>query len=61
MCAVCAGISVWCSLAGKNTSAARNGRVIFRTVTPQCLLLLHNLTSGVFLWPFIYFRGLVLL
>ena len=46
---------------GKNTGAVRTGRVIFRTFTPQCLLLLCNPTSGVFLWPFIYFRGLVLL
>lgn len=45
----------------KKQSSARAGRVVFRTATPRCSLLLYNLTSGVILWPFIHFRGLVLL
>lgn len=37
------------------------GGVVLGTVTPRCSPLLYSLTSGVILWPFIYFRGLVLL
>ncbi len=61
MCTLRAGICVCRSLTEKNTRAVGTGRAVFGTVTPRCSLLLYKLTSGVILWPFIYFRGLLLL
>ncbi len=59
-CAHCVQVSV-CVAHSLRKSSARIGRVVFGTVTPRRSLLLYDLTSGVILWPFIYFRGLVLL
>lgn len=58
MCTLCAGISV-CRSLEKIQALAELGGSFSWTVTPRCSMLLFKLTSGVILWPFIYFRGLV--